>query len=108
MSKELEKDIEKLKKDMGKFRDGIDSTLADIGEYSQEKLLQTKENLKNAIEGFSGMAEKKMQQAGQLIQEKSEKAIKASRKMITQKPITAIAVSFAAGLLAAFLMERRK
>ena len=59
MNTQLEKDMESLKKDLGKFRDDITSVLFDVGHFSQDKVSQTKEKVASAMRDFEGVAAKK-------------------------------------------------
>jgi ElaB/YqjD/DUF883 family membrane-anchored ribosome-binding protein len=108
MAKEIKKDVEKLKEDMGKFRDDIGTSLSDLENLSHEKLIEAKENLKKSIEAFKGIASEKLEHANKFIHEKGEKAVQTSREMITQRPLTTVAVAFGAGILLALLLERGK
>lgn len=106
MSKTLEKDVEKLKDDLARFRDDLSNTISDIGTYSQDKVMQTTENLKHAKAAFKGIAAEKFVHANEYVHEQGERAINASREMVQHRPLTTIAVSFGAGILAALLLER--
>ena len=108
MSKELEKDVEKLKQDISKFQNDLSGMMSDLGSLSHDKLLQTKENLKNAKQAFEGMAAEKWEHANEFMHDQGERAVKASREIVRDRPLTTIAVSFGAGLLAALLLERSR
>jgi ElaB/YqjD/DUF883 family membrane-anchored ribosome-binding protein len=108
MTTKLEKDVESLKKDIEKLRADLGIALSDVGTLGQDKVMETKERLKTAVEGFEGTALKHIEHANEVIHDGSERAIQASREMVVTRPITTVAVSFVAGLLTAFLLERRK
>lgn len=108
MATKLEKDVESLKKDLEKFRAHLGDTLSDVGNLSQDKLVETKDRLKAAMEGFEGKALRRMEQANDVLHDRGERAIEASREMVVSRPITTVAISFAAGLMTAFLLERHK
>jgi ElaB/YqjD/DUF883 family membrane-anchored ribosome-binding protein len=108
MSKELEKDVETLKKDIGKFREDLADMLSDVGNLSQDKVRQTRANLKLAMEALEGRAAEKIGQANDILHEQSERALKASRETIMERPLTTVAISFGAGILTAMLMERSR
>lgn len=108
MDKQLQKDVEDLKKDINKFREDLSGTLSDAGSLSQEKIMETKERLKNATAAFEGVATEKLGKAKDVVQEKGEHAVEASREMITNRPLTTVLVSFAAGLLTAFILEKSR
>ena len=102
----IEKDTEALKKDLGKFREDLGKALADVGEYSHEKVLETREKLKRAAADFGDLAGEKLGHAREVIRDQGQRAVTASRETVRKKPITAVGVAFAAGLLSAFLLER--
>lgn len=106
MATRLEKDVETLKKDIERFREHLGGTVSSAGDLSHDKVLETKERLKAAIAGFEGMAAEKAERANEVIHDQGERALHASREMVTQRPFTTVAVSFAAGLLAAFLLDK--
>ncbi len=108
MTTKLEKDVETLKKDIEKFRAHLGGTMADAGSLSHDKVLEMKERLQAAVEGFEGMAVKQAAHANEVIHDQGERAIRASRDTVVRRPFTAVAVSFAAGLLTAFLLERKR
>ena len=107
MSTTLEKDIETLKNDLGKFREDLSSALTDVGSYSHEKVKETRDRLRTAMDDFGSMAHKKMSHMNEAICERKEKVVKASRDMAAKRPLTTMAVSFGAGALAAALLRRR-
>ncbi len=108
MNKDLEKDIERLKKDMAKFRDSLSTTIEDVGGYSRDKVHETRKNLRVAMEGFGGMANKRYHQTKDIVHDKGEKLVTVSRDVVQKKPFTTVAVSFATGLVAALLMRKSK
>lgn len=108
MATKLEKDVESLKKDIEKFRSHLGDALSDVGHLSQDKLVETKDRLRIAMEGFEGKTLERMERANDVIHDQGERAIEASRKMVVSRPITTVAISFAAGLMTAFLLERHK
>jgi ElaB/YqjD/DUF883 family membrane-anchored ribosome-binding protein len=104
----VEKDTEALKRDLGKFREDLGKALADVGEYSHEKVLETRERLRQAATDFGNVAEERIGRARQVIRHQGERAITASRETVKKKPVTALAAAFAAGLLSAMLLGRHR
>jgi ElaB/YqjD/DUF883 family membrane-anchored ribosome-binding protein len=104
----IEKDTEALKRDLGKFREDLGKTLADVGEYSHEKVVATRERLRKAAADFGSAASERLGHAHEVLREQGERAVTASRDAVRKKPATAVAVAFVAGLLSAFLLERRR
>jgi ElaB/YqjD/DUF883 family membrane-anchored ribosome-binding protein len=105
---DMKKDLEALKKDMAKFRDDLGTTMGDLGSCSHEKLIATRENLKNAINSFEGVASEKLKAAKDYLCEKEEKAAEASREKIASRPLTAVAISFFVGIITAVLVRKSK
>ncbi len=108
MATKLERDMASLKKDIEKFRTHLSSTLSDVGNLSHDKVLETKDRLKTAMEGFEGQALRQIGEANELIHDRGERAIQASREAVIHRPLTTVAVSFAAGLMTALLLERHR
>ncbi len=106
MTTKLERDIESLKKDIDKFRSHLGGTLSDAGSLSHDKVLETKDRLKAAMAGFEGKAAEKIGHANEVMHDQGERAIHASREVVASKPLTTVMVSFAAGLMTAFLLDR--
>lgn len=106
MSTRIEKDVDALKKDIERFRAHLGSTLSDAGTLSHDKVLQTKERLKAAMQGFEGTAVKEIGHANEVIHDQGERALRASREMVVRRPFTTVVVSFAAGLVTAFLLDK--
>jgi ElaB/YqjD/DUF883 family membrane-anchored ribosome-binding protein len=106
MTTKLEKDVEILKKDIDKFRTHLGGVLSDVGHSSHDKVLETRDRLKAAVESFEGRAVNELGRANEAIHAQSEKAINASREVVISRPITTVFVSFAAGLMTAFLLDR--
>lgn len=107
MATRLEKDVETLKKDLEHFREHLGSALSDAGSLSHDKVLETKDRLKAAMAGFEGRAMKEIGQANEMLHDQGERALRASREMVVHRPFTTVAVSFAAGLLTAFLLDKQ-
>jgi len=107
MRTELERDIETLKSDLGKFRDDLGSTLSDVGEYSQEKVQETRERLRTAMEDFGVRAHKGVGHVHEVLRERGHKVMKTSCEMTAKRPLTTMAVSFGVGAIAATLLKRR-
>ena len=108
MSTEFQKDVEQLKKDLAKFRDDLGTRMSEIGNYSHDKVLQTRNNLKESINAFEGYAYNKMKEANEYAHEKGERMVEGSREMVQQKPLMSLAISFGAGIIAAMLLKRGK
>jgi ElaB/YqjD/DUF883 family membrane-anchored ribosome-binding protein len=108
MATKLEKDVESLKKDIEQLRLHLGSTLSSVGDASHDKVGETKQRLKAAMQGLEGMALDRLGRANDVIHERGERAIQASREVVVRRPITTMGVSFAAGLMTAFLLERHR
>lgn len=106
MTTKIEKDVEALRKDLERFRDHLGNTLSDAGTLSHDKVLETKDRLRAAVAGFEGTAMREIGHANEVIHDQGERALHASREMVVHRPFTTVAVSFAAGLLTAFLLDK--
>jgi len=108
MGTDYEQDVETLKKDIENLKAHLSDMLSGVGSLSHERVLEARERLKSAMEGFEGMTLNQIRHANEVIHEQSERALQASRHAVARRPITSMAVSFAAGVMAAFLLERRR
>jgi ElaB/YqjD/DUF883 family membrane-anchored ribosome-binding protein len=108
MTTKLEKDVESLRNDIERFRTHLGSVLSDVGSASHDKVLETRDRLKTAVESFEGKAAKELGRANEAFHEESEKAINASREIVRSRPLTTVLVSFGVGLMTAFLLDRHK
>ncbi|MEJ2702387.1 MAG: hypothetical protein P8Z79_08090 [Sedimentisphaerales bacterium] len=108
MASKLEKDVESLQKDIERFRTHLGDALSDVGSASHDKVLETRDRLRAAMEGFEGRAAKELGRANEALQEQGEKALNASREVVISRPLTTVLVSFGVGVMTAFLLDRHK
>jgi len=108
MATKLEKDVESLKQDIERLRSHLGSTLSDLGSLSHEKVLETKEQIKRAMEGFEGTVLAHAGHTSEVLHDRSEQAIEVLREGVTQRPFATVAISFMVGLMTALLLERHR
>ena len=101
---EIGKDVESLKKDIENLRNDLGNMLGSVGNYSRDKVIDSKARLRMAMEDLKGRARSGAQHTWESSRDYSEQALNSSRECIGKRPFTAVAVSFAAGLVLASLM----
>lgn len=102
------KEAETLRDDIQKLRDDLASMLSSMSSYSRDKLAETRVRLSAAKESLEGRARDRLQNASQMMRERSHQAMRASRGTIEHRPLTSLAVAFVAGVIIATLLERKK
>jgi len=107
MATKLERDIEILKSDIGKFRDHLGTMMSNMGSMSQEKLSETRDRMKSAMNNFGSAAHNRMSQINESVCSRCGSAVRASREAAARKPFTTMVISFSAGAIAAALIGRR-
>jgi ElaB/YqjD/DUF883 family membrane-anchored ribosome-binding protein len=108
MNEKLKKDVENLKSNVDAFQKDLTDSLADKKEMTEDKVSQLSEKVTNAINAFKDDAGKKLGEINKIVKKKGKEAIDSSRDVISNKPMTAVAIAFGAGLLTALLLCRRK
>ncbi|MDD5664504.1 MAG: hypothetical protein PHT71_09635 [Victivallaceae bacterium] len=83
-------------------------SVADKEEMTEDKVSHLSEKLANAVNAFKNDAGGKISEINEMVKEKSKEALDSSRDIISNKPVTAVAIAFGAGLLTALLLCRNK
>lgn len=106
MTTEMDKDLESLKADLNKFKEDLSVIMSDVGNYSHDKVNDTRERLGIAMSDFKIGARERAGQAGQFAHQKTSEAIESSKHAISRKPFAVVAASFAAGIVTGILFGR--
>ncbi|HBG25524.1 MAG: hypothetical protein A2Y10_05280 [Planctomycetes bacterium GWF2_41_51] len=104
----LSQEIEDLKKDIGRLQKDFTSKLETVSATSKEKLMETKERVKEAIDSLRNQISQKASGAYDNIKEHSNVALDKSRQTIGEKPVTAVMVAFFAGALVGLFSHKCK
>lgn len=100
-------EIDAIREDIQKLQSDLKDMFHSIGEQSKEKLQESKQRLEAAIKSLQGQAAKKFDEIYDSLSEHSQDAVKKSRKQIEERPLTAVVIAFAAGILFDRLIGRR-
>jgi len=95
----FQEDIRKLQKELG------DMTRFTISE-GREKLKETGSRLRSSVSGLSSDAGQKAHNAYEAVCRQGSAAMDKSRSTIGQRPVTAVLIAFAAGMLLSRLFGR--
>jgi ElaB/YqjD/DUF883 family membrane-anchored ribosome-binding protein len=103
----MTQDTETLKADIEKLRNDLGEMLGSIGTYSKEKIMDTQNRLRTAVEDIQGRTKARLHSTSQIVREKGQMAMEKSRKGIEHRPLTAMAVAFCSGMALASILHRR-
>jgi ElaB/YqjD/DUF883 family membrane-anchored ribosome-binding protein len=103
---EIGKDVENLKKDIENLRSDLNEMLSTVGSYSKDKVMDSKLRLRRAMDDLRGRTRTGAGRAYGTTKDYGREAVESSRACIERRPFTAVAVSFAAGLLLAALVGK--
>jgi ElaB/YqjD/DUF883 family membrane-anchored ribosome-binding protein len=100
-------EIDAIREDIQKLQNDLKDMFHSVGEQSKEKLQESKQKLEAAIKSLQGQAAEKFDEVYDSLREHSQDAVKKSRKQIEERPLTAVFIAFAAGILFDRLIGRR-
>lgn len=101
-------EVDAIKEDIERLRDDLGALLSDVGSFSREKMVDTRDRLGAAIGAVEGRAYSRMQGTARVMRDRSQQAVSASRGAVEQKPITYVLAAFAAGVILSSLFEWKK
>ena len=100
-------EMDAIREDIQKLQNDLKDMFHSIGEQSKEKLQESKQKLEAAIKSLQGQAAEKFDEIYGAIRDHSQDAVKKSRQQIEERPLTAVLIAFAAGILLDRLIGRR-
>jgi len=92
-------EIDAIRGDIQKLQNDLKEMLHSVGDQSKEKLQESKQKLEAAIKSLQGRVAEKFDESYDSFREHSQDAVKQSRKQIEERPLTAVFIAFAAGIL---------
>ena len=101
-------EIDRIKSDLQQLRDDLGKLLGHIGSYSKGRLGGTREKVGAAVEDLQGRAYDRFEGTGRQVAERGRQALAVSRDAVQEKPLTYVAVAFAAGMILASLFEWKR
>jgi len=96
-----------IREDIQKLQNDLKDMFHSVGEQSKEKLQESKQRLEAAIKSLQGQAAKKFDEIYDSLSEQGQDVVKKSRKQIEDRPLTAVIIAFAAGMIFDRLIGRR-
>jgi ElaB/YqjD/DUF883 family membrane-anchored ribosome-binding protein len=100
-------EIEAIREDITKLQNDLKDMLHSVGDQSKDKLQESKHKLETAIKSLQGRVTEKFDESYDDLREHSQDAVKQGRKQIEERPLTAVLIAFAAGILLDRLIGRR-
>ena len=96
-----------IREDIQKLQNDLKDLFHSAGEQSKEKLQENKQKLEAAMKSLQGKASEKVDEIYGSLCEHSQEAVKKSRKQIEERPLTAVLIAFATGILFDRLFGRK-
>jgi ElaB/YqjD/DUF883 family membrane-anchored ribosome-binding protein len=96
-------EVDKIKDDLQRLRDDLGKLLGHVGSYGKGKFGGTKEKVGATMEDLQGRAYDRVQEAAREVSERGWQTAAASRGKVQERPLTALAIAFGAGLVFASL-----
>jgi ElaB/YqjD/DUF883 family membrane-anchored ribosome-binding protein len=96
-----------IREDIQKLQNDLKDLFHSVGEQSKEKLYESKQKLVAAMKSLQGKVVEKSGEVYDSLREHSQDAVKVSRQKIQERPITAVLIAFAAGIIVDRLIRRR-
>jgi ElaB/YqjD/DUF883 family membrane-anchored ribosome-binding protein len=106
-SEQLAQEIDSFKEDIRQLQRDLSDILASAGTYSREKLHESHQRVRAALSGLKYQAEQKAADVYGKAVDQGAYAVDKSRRTIEEKPLTAVAIAFCAGLVLSWFTERR-
>ncbi len=100
-------EIDAIREDIQKLQNDLKDMFHSVEGQSKEKLQESKQKLQAAIKNLQGRAAEKFDEIYGSLREHSQDVVKKSRKKIEERPLTAVLIAFAAGILFDRLIRRR-
>jgi ElaB/YqjD/DUF883 family membrane-anchored ribosome-binding protein len=106
-SEQLAQEIESFKEDVRQLQKDLSDILSSAGTYSRERLHESHQRVRAALSGLKYQAGQRAADVYGKAVDQSAYAVDKSRRTIEEKPLTAVAIAFVAGLLLSWLGERK-
>jgi ElaB/YqjD/DUF883 family membrane-anchored ribosome-binding protein len=100
--KSMKTEVDAIREDIQKLQNDLKDMFHSVGEQGKEKLQERKQQLENAIKSLQGRAA----EIYESFREHGQDAVKKSQKQIEARPLTAVFIAFAAGILTDRLIRR--
>lgn len=101
-AKNKKTEVEAIREDIQKLQNDLKDMFHSVGEHGKEKLHERKEQLETAIKNLQDRAAEIYEN----LREQGQEVITKSQKRIEERPLTAVFIAFAAGILSDRLIRR--
>jgi ElaB/YqjD/DUF883 family membrane-anchored ribosome-binding protein len=101
--KSMMTEIDALRQDIHKLQNDLKDMFHSVGEHGKEKLQERKQQLEDAMKNLQGRAA----EIYDSFREHGQDAVNKSKEKIEERPLTAVFIAFAAGILFDRLLGRR-
>lgn len=103
----VDRDIEALKRDVRKVCEDLADTVSSVARHSRDMIMRNRNRLRETIAELEGRAKERLRDTSDVLKDRGRGAISSCRGGVGHRPITSVAIAFAAGLLFASLIGRR-
>jgi ElaB/YqjD/DUF883 family membrane-anchored ribosome-binding protein len=104
----IESDIEALKNDIHRLRGDWTEMVDSVASCSRNMVMRSRNRLRETMAELEGRARERLRDTGDVLRDRGRGAMSSWRGGVGHRPITSIAIAFAAGVLLASLIERRR
>jgi ElaB/YqjD/DUF883 family membrane-anchored ribosome-binding protein len=103
----VNRDIAALKSDVHRVREDLADTVRSVACYGGNMIMRNRNRLRETIAELEGRAKERLRDTSDVLKDRGHGAIAGWRTGVEHRPITSVAIAFAAGLLLASLIERK-
>lgn len=107
-AEQLSRDVEAFKSDIRQLQQDLSEMMSSAGNYSKEKLDESRQRIKAAMSQLKYQAGQKAADIYGAAYNQGAYAVDKSRRSIEQHPLASVAIAFGAGLLISWLSERTR
>ncbi len=104
----LQSGIDELKNDIKKLKEDLDNLSHSTGDLTKEKIEESRQRVRNAIENLSGKTQQKFHDSYDVLRDRGKEVIEKGKTEITTKPFASVIMAFAAGYIASKIFGRNK
>jgi ElaB/YqjD/DUF883 family membrane-anchored ribosome-binding protein len=106
-SAQVNEDIAILREDLRRLREDLRELPSYIRSYGRSTIMRSREKLRDAVVGLEHRAADRARSASESLKEHGHHAMDRARGEVGYRPMTSLAVAFAAGLLFGFAIEHK-
>jgi ElaB/YqjD/DUF883 family membrane-anchored ribosome-binding protein len=105
---DLAREIAALRSDISRLKEEVETALNSAGTLSKDKLQDTKDKLRTALENMQSRVKESLSAAYASARVHGKEAVEKSRQTIAENPFYAVGGAFLAGVVLAMLVGRSR